>query len=45
MQLRRLVIETERDELDRMVARRQVSRPVAADVRAALDIDETTMRP
>ena len=43
--LRRMVIETERDELDRMVARRRVSRPVAADVRAALDIDETTMRP
>ena len=43
--LRRMVIETERDELDRMVAHRRVSRPVAADVRAALDIDETTMRP
>jgi CPA1 family monovalent cation:H+ antiporter len=43
--LRRLVIETERDELDRMVAHRRVSRPVAAEVRAALDVDETTMRP
>ena len=43
--LRWMVIETERDELDRMVAHRKVSRPVAADVRAALDIDETTMRP
>ena len=43
--LRRMVIETERDELDRLVARRRVSRPVAADVRAALDVDETTMRP
>ena len=45
VELRRLVIELERDELDRMVARRRVSQPVAADVRAALDIDETTMRP
>jgi CPA1 family monovalent cation:H+ antiporter len=43
--LRRLVIELERDELDRMVAHRRVSRPVAAEVRAALDVDETTMRP
>jgi len=45
VRLRRMVIETERDELDRMVARRRVSRPVAAEVRAALDVDETTMRP
>ncbi len=45
LELRRLVIELERDELDRMVVRRRVSQPVAADVRAALDIDETTMRP
>jgi CPA1 family monovalent cation:H+ antiporter len=43
--LRRHVIAVERDELDRMVARRTVSRPAADDVRAALDIDETTMRP
>ena len=43
--LRRLVNELERDEHDRLVARRRVSRPVAADVRSALDIDETTMRP
>ena len=43
--LRRDIITAERDELDRMVARRKVSRPVADEVRAALDIDETTMRP
>jgi len=43
--LRRKVIAVERDELDRLVARRKVSRPVAEEVRAALDIDETTMRP
>jgi len=43
--LRRRVIAVERDELDRLVARRKVSRHVADEVRAALDIDETTMRP
>jgi len=43
--LRRRVIAVERDELDRLVAKRKVSRPVAEEVRAALDIDETTMRP
>ena len=43
--LRRKVIAVERDELDRMVSRRKISRPVAEEVRAALDIDETTMRP
>jgi monovalent cation/hydrogen antiporter len=43
--LRRNVIAVERDELDRMVVHRLVSRPVADEVRAALDIDETTMRP
>ena len=43
--LRRSVIAAERDELDRMVARRKVTRPVADEVRAALDVDETTMRP
>jgi len=42
---RRNVIAAERDELDSMVTRRKVSRPVADEVRAALDIDETTMRP
>jgi len=45
VELRRNVIAVERDELDRMVVHRLVSRPVADDVRAALDIDETTMRP
>jgi len=43
--LRRRVIDAERDELDRMLARRSISPPVADKVRAALDIDETTMRP
>ena len=43
--LRRRVISAERDELDRLLARRKVSRQVADEVRAALDIDETTMRP
>ena len=43
--LRRSVIAAERDELDRMVARRKVTPPVADEVRAALDVDETTMRP
>jgi CPA1 family monovalent cation:H+ antiporter len=45
VELRRRVIAVERDELDRLVARRKVSRQVAEEVRAALDIDETTMRP
>ena len=43
--LRSRVIAVERDELDRLVTRRTVSQQVAAEVRAALDIDETTMRP
>jgi len=43
--LRARVIAVERDELDRMVVRRKVTRQVAEEVRAALDIDETTMRP
>ena len=43
--LRARVIAVERDELDRMVARRKVTLQVAEEVRAALDIDETTMRP
>jgi CPA1 family monovalent cation:H+ antiporter len=43
--LRRRVIAVGRDELDPSVARRKVSRPVAEEVRAALDIDETTKRP
>lgn len=45
VELCRRVIAVERDELDRLVARRKVSRQVAEEVRAALDIDETTMRP
>ena len=43
--LRCRAIDAERDELDRMLARRSVSRPVADEVPAALDVDETTMRP
>jgi hypothetical protein len=39
------VIATERTELDHLLARRKVSDRVADGVRAALDIDETTMRP
>ena len=45
VELRRRVIAAERDELERMVSRRKVTRHVAAEVSAALDIDETTMRP
>jgi hypothetical protein len=45
VELRRVVIATERDELDRMVTHRKVSQAVADEVRAALDVDETTMRP
>ena len=44
-ELRKLVIATERAELDRLLARRKVSERVAEEVRAALDVDETTMRP
>jgi NhaP-type Na+/H+ or K+/H+ antiporter len=43
--LRRLVIATERTELDQLIARRKVTEQVAGGVRAALDVDETTMRP
>jgi len=43
--LRRRVIAVERDELDRLLARRKVTRRVADEVRAALDVDETTLRP
>lgn len=32
-------------QLDRLVARRRVSRRVAGEARAALDVDETTLRP
>ncbi len=45
LELRRLVIEVERDELEHLVARRKITTRVADGVRAALDIDETTMRP
>lgn len=45
LELRRLVIAAERAELDRWLARRKISSRVAEGVRAALDIDETTMRP
>ena len=44
-ELRKLVIATERTELDQLLARRKVSERVAEGVRAALDVDETTMRP
>ena len=44
-ELRKLVIATERAELGRLLARRKVSERVADEVRAALDVDETTMRP
>ena len=45
VELRHRVITVERDELDRLVAKRKVSREVASEIRSALDIDETTMRP
>jgi NhaP-type Na+/H+ or K+/H+ antiporter len=44
-ELRKLVIATERVELGHLLARRKVTERVAGEVRAALDIDETTMRP
>ena len=44
-ELRKLVIATERAELGHLLARRKVSERVAGEVRAALDVDETTMRP
>jgi monovalent cation/hydrogen antiporter len=43
--LRLQVIATERTELDQLLARRRISNRVADQVRAALDLDETTMRP
>ncbi len=45
LELRKLVIAVERDELDQWLARRKITARVADGVRAALDIDETTMRP
>ncbi len=44
-QLRKLVIATERNELEQWLVRHKVSERVADGVRAALDVDETTMRP
>ncbi len=44
-ELRKLVIDTERSELDQLLTRRKISERVADGVRAALDVDETTMRP
>ena len=44
-ELRKLVIDSERTELGRLVARRKLSERVADEVRAALDVDEITMRP
>jgi CPA1 family monovalent cation:H+ antiporter len=44
-ELRRQVIAAERTELEHLLARRKISRPVADGVRAALDLDEITLRP
>ena len=44
-ELRQLIIATERVELGHLLARRKVSERIAGEVRAALDLDETTMRP
>jgi CPA1 family monovalent cation:H+ antiporter len=44
-ELRKLVIDTERSELGHWLSRRKISERVADGVRAALDVDETTMRP
>lgn len=44
-ELRKLVIATERTELDQRVARWKISERIADGVRAALDVDETTRRP
>ena len=43
--LRLQVLASERTELDQLLARRRISNRVADQVRAALDLDETTMRP
>jgi CPA1 family monovalent cation:H+ antiporter len=45
LRARKLVIATERTELEHLVARRKVPGPVADRVRSALDVDETTQRP
>ena len=39
------MIATERSELGHWLGRRKISGRVADGVRAALDVDETTMRP
>ncbi len=39
------MIATERNELEQWLVRHKVSERVADGVRAALDVDETTMRP
>ncbi len=44
-ELRKLMIATERDELELLLTRHKITEQVADGVRAALDIDETTMRP
>jgi CPA1 family monovalent cation:H+ antiporter len=44
-ELRRLIIASERTELGHLLARRKVSERVAEEIRAELDVDETTMRP
>jgi monovalent cation/hydrogen antiporter len=44
-ELRRQIIEAERTELDHLLARRKITKLVADEVRAALDVDETTMSP
>jgi len=44
-ELRMLVIAAERTELDRLLARRRITKRVADGVRATLDVDETTLGP
>lgn len=43
--LRRIVIDAERVELDQLLGRRKISQRVAANVRSLLDVDEISMRP
>ncbi len=45
VELRKLIITAEREELDGWLARKKITARVAEGVRAALDIDETTLRP
>jgi CPA1 family monovalent cation:H+ antiporter len=44
-ELRLMVIAAERAELDRLLARRRITKRVADGVRATLDVDETSMGP